>query len=181
MPRTQQQSGIAQQLHDILDFKLTAVCFDQGGYGEPSKWKVVITRPDGAVDSDYQMGCAYREWKGTLDCSGIRASYWSQFYKPRKQVSQACQVKKLPKLSWHAIEFNSYTQPIKPDLVDVVYSLMRDAQCGELTFKDFCAECGYNDDSISDQEIWHACRRIHQQVTRAKWPMEKLQELFQDY
>ncbi len=179
MPRTELQSGIAQQVHDVLGFKLTAVCFDQGGYNKPSRWKVVITCPTGAVDSDYTMGSAHRRWKPRSECSGLMRSIWASQHQSKQDVGY--QSKKLPDNSWQVLEFNAFTEPNKPDLLDVMSNLLRDAQCGQLSFEDFCSEMDYDSDRISHKEIWEACCKTQRQVARAKWPMETLQELFQDY
>lgn len=179
MARTEKQQGIAQQVHDVLGFKLTAVCYDRGGYDKPSKWKVVIHFNGTTVESDYTMGAGLRTWVLGLRPYQTANSMWHKYYKSGKRVPYIG--KKYPELSHCVIEYNQLTDPEKPDLLDVVNGFMLDAQAGELSFDEFCSELGYDNDKISHKEIWEACCKIQRQVARAKWPMETLQELFQDY
>lgn len=73
-------------------------------------------------------------------------------------------------------------QYAKPDPVGVLHSLIRDAECGDMAFEDFCAELGYNEDSRNDYGIWQACR----ETSRWLKPLlgtqfAEIQELVQDY
>lgn len=51
-------------------------------------------------------------------------------------------------------------KPTVPSLKDVIYSVVSDYECVQYnpTFEEFCAELGYNSDSIKHKEIYEACR-----------------------
>lgn len=74
-------------------------------------------------------------------------------------------------------------QKLTPSLADVMHSLLLDARCGDNSFKDFCAELGCDDDSISAKETWEACNKTHYAMRDAFTTEEraKLDEAFQDY
>lgn len=51
-----------------------------------------------------------------------------------------------------------YNQRIDyPDLADVVYSFISDAECGDMNFDEFCDNFGYDEDSIRAKKIHEAC------------------------
>jgi len=49
----------------------------------------------------------------------------------------------------------------EPEIGEALDCLLSDASCGESSFADFCADCGYSTDSIRAREIWQACVRTH--------------------
>jgi hypothetical protein len=52
----------------------------------------------------------------------------------------------------------SYSQQAKlPKVADVLHCLCSDATSGDMSFKDFCSEFGYSDDSRKASEIYTAC------------------------
>jgi len=52
------------------------------------------------------------------------------------------------------------TKPKKPAIADVLYSLFMDASSAENNFHDWCAECGYSDDSIKALNTYKQCLEI---------------------
>ena len=40
---------------------------------------------------------------------------------------------------------------------DVLYCLLSDMDCGDMSFQDFCDDLGYNSDSIKDLGVYNAC------------------------
>lgn len=74
------------------------------------------------------------------------------------------------------------SRPNTPQIEDVMYCLTSDAGCiayGQ-SFEDFCAELGYDNDSIKSQKIYYACLDTYQALNRFGYSIEELQELFQD-
>jgi len=53
-----------------------------------------------------------------------------------------------------------------PRVDDVLDSLLNDAQGGEQTFEDFCAEFGYDPDSRKAERIWRACQLVAKNMKR---------------
>lgn len=53
-----------------------------------------------------------------------------------------------------------------PELADVLECLVLDAAYGVQTFKAFCVELGYDEDSRTAERTWKACRRIGDKLAR---------------
>ena len=51
-----------------------------------------------------------------------------------------------------------YTVPVKPDIADVVYSLMMDASFAQYTFDEWCSELGHNTDSRAALDTYLQCQ-----------------------
>ena len=65
--------------------------------------------------------------------------------------------------------------------MDVLYCLTMDAQCVEYSdFEDWCAEFGYDDDSISAKKTYDACCETRYRLCRM-FDLEELYTLFQEY
>lgn len=56
------------------------------------------------------------------------------------------------------------SQAPMPQLAEVLYSLQSDAQAGEHGFDEFCADLGYDSDSIKALKIHKACVKIRAQL-----------------
>lgn len=71
---------------------------------------------------------------------------------------------------------------LMPDLKDVEYSLVSDAECAEssLDFDDFCDNFGYSNDSRKAEKIYNACKDILVLlINTGKY--EEMKEVYQDY
>lgn len=71
----------------------------------------------------------------------------------------------------------------QPDLASVLYSIQSDAQFGEDTFADFCANYGYDEDSRKAFGIYEACQKQGTEYKRTvPAPMRDLiSEALKDY
>lgn len=71
----------------------------------------------------------------------------------------------------------------KPELRDVLYSLVSDAEAADSTFEDWAGNYGYNTDSRTDEKIYRECVdigiRLRNLIGAAA--IEQLRELFRDY
>ena len=47
-------------------------------------------------------------------------------------------------------------------VLDIVWSLYLDGQAGELTYRGFCNEFGYDADDRETKRIYKACRKVHE-------------------
>lgn len=54
----------------------------------------------------------------------------------------------------------------EPTAADVISSLCIDANCGEMSFEDFCSELGYDEDSRSAEATWKACVKTAPRVRK---------------
>lgn len=50
-------------------------------------------------------------------------------------------------------------KPLAPTLYAVLNCLIMDANCGSISFDDFCIDYGYNSDSIKDFNTYQECMR----------------------
>lgn len=69
-----------------------------------------------------------------------------------------------------------HTKPVKPSKASILYSLLLDADCGALSFYDFCSEYGYDNDSIKAQEIHRACMQTREHLKQ--WASPEALEAF---
>lgn len=74
-------------------------------------------------------------------------------------------------------------KPIKPDLKDVVYSLVMDSDAIDYEFVDWCMNYGYEEDSRKAERIYAQCQELGLKLLRALGPdgLTALRELYQDY
>lgn len=69
-----------------------------------------------------------------------------------------------------------------PKIEQVLHSLILDASCGNDTFEDFCANCGYDTDSRKALDAYMACQKIGSDLRRvlgSKYP--EIEEALADY
>lgn len=76
-------------------------------------------------------------------------------------------------------------QKVKPQLVDVLYSLLSDgsAHFHSLSFEEWAGDCGYSSDSIKAKEIYDKCVEIGRTL-KSRLPdetLEKVQELLANF
>ncbi len=53
-----------------------------------------------------------------------------------------------------------------PNAADVVSCLAMSARLGESSFEDYCADLGYDSDSIKAKKVWQACKRTAPRMRR---------------
>lgn len=68
-----------------------------------------------------------------------------------------------------------------PTAASVLHCLVLDAQFGEQTFSDFCAEFGSNGDSIKDRRTYFACQETVTKLRNVGLSVAKYSELLRDY
>lgn len=87
-------------------------------------------------------------------------------------------------LSWQTKgQWEATKKPVAPHAADVLYSLLLDGEAVNMSFRDWCADYGYDNDSIKALNIYNECcktgetlRRIFPHTVR-----EALREALQDY
>jgi len=59
-------------------------------------------------------------------------------------------------------------KPIPPSMDEVLFCLQSDVRCylESPTWKDFCSELGYNEDSRKEYKIYESCRETFQELNR---------------
>ena len=71
---------------------------------------------------------------------------------------------------------------VSPTQASVLYCLLLDADCGSMSFDDFCDNCGYNADSISDFKTYQACMETTKKINKIfnHSQRQQLADLLQD-
>lgn len=71
----------------------------------------------------------------------------------------------------------------RPNIADVLYCLLSDADADKYTFMEWCDNFGYDSDSIKASGMYHACRDTARNLNKLLTHDErvKLSELLQDY
>ena len=79
--------------------------------------------------------------------------------------------------------FLKLSKIVSPEVASVLHSLTLDAQALNQSFTDWCAEFGYDDDSISAFDTYRACcengKKLQKVFSRST--LDKLEEILQDY
>lgn len=63
-------------------------------------------------------------------------------------------------------DFYGGSMVTNPEAADVVSSLILDGTCGDQSFKDFCADFGYDVDSRKAEQTWKACAAMTPKIKR---------------
>lgn len=80
-------------------------------------------------------------------------------------------------------EWMKAAKPQAPSAADVLHSLLLDAEAAGDSFGDWCANFGYNTDSIKALNTYMACAKIGEELRKIMSPAlrKRLSELLQDY
>lgn len=111
---------------------------------ECDQWAVRISNKDGYWTTDYYTGLGLR--------APIPAIYMA-FNPPRKGT-----------LAYEALE--KARRPVKPKVIDVLYSLFMDADAANYNFNEWCDTYGYSSDSIKALNTYKQCLEIAQNLRR---------------
>jgi hypothetical protein len=70
----------------------------------------------------------------------------------------------------------------RPTVAEVLHSLFLDASAADQNFTDWCADCGYSDDSIKALNIYKACTEVAEKLRRHFDPetRAKIQAVIED-
>ena len=167
---------------------ITSVMTDPGTYKTPSKHTITIKLNGKQMQTPYTMGAAYRVWskKAHRTTIAIGRGPWTQHDKrvlgqpkpgmpapsPRESISLS-----------HEEVLLKYTEGSKPELAQVIYSLLSDAEgvrYGQ-TFEKWAEEYGLSPDSIAALDTFNACTDIWRSLIRLGADLDQLEELFQGY
>lgn len=180
---TDNEKLTAEQIAEQLSadgYTLEFSVVNPGGYNVASEFACTIKRGRAEFKTPYTKGCGHRRWKSKF-VYGVADSIWAGIFKRGQRVTLSQSKYRID--SEPAREFNTLTEPEAPTLDEVLYSLSRDADCvrhGQ-TFEEFCADFGYDSDSIKAKGIFDACRETWSALVRFGADFEKLDSLFQDY
>lgn len=148
----------------VLESKL--ICDEFDGRTGNSVWSVTLTRNGQLFQTEYSMGAAHRHYRKAGGVCPVPFDHLSS-------------------VRYGDIELTKRSKPNQPEITDVVYSIVIDAQSvanGE-AFEEWAAAMGYNDDSRQAEKCFDACRDEYFALVRlfGQDEFEELCELFQDY
>lgn len=146
-------------------------------------WKVTVKQNGRDVLTvDYSAGC------GHCPSYGVKVSpHWNRPARMwRDEVARfECETGFKARGFTTQGEFSAdKSKPIKPDSVDVIYSLIMDSDVlNSGGFEDWAADCGYDPDSRKAESIYRACLEIALKMRGAigEAGMETLRNAYQDY
>lgn len=84
---------------------------------------------------------------------------------------------KLKKSSWES------PRPVKPSIADVMHALLSDAEAIDQSFKDWCDNYAYSDDSLKAFDTYRQCCETAAQLLKvfSRTEIAKMREALQDY
>lgn len=129
------------------------------------KWNVTIE----GQDFEYNTGIGHRIEKDRFKRDEFKKVFGKN---PKKEKQNLLIYNK-------EIEGCSKVKPLNID--DVLYSLISDAQYGEMLFSDFCDELGYNEDSVKHNEIYKSCQQNIKKIRTFISDLQTASKLFSEY
>lgn len=84
----------------------------------------------------------------------------------RKPIKGAPKDKGSPNTLYREQWEKRYLRPVAPHAADVLYSLILDASACEMSFRDWCANYGYDNDSIKALNTYNACCESGEKLRR---------------
>lgn len=128
------------------------------------EWKILIDD----VSVDYRTGIGHRRAKGSR--------YVKKEFDRLMNMNPANEKENLKK---HNERIASCSVPVKPNIDDVLYSLVID--CTEESFEDWCMDLGYDPDSRKAYSIHQECVKTKGKLEELGIDLEEAREAFQDY
>jgi len=147
-----------KQSHETNDFQLTS-----------DKWLFIVE----GETFDFYTGVGHREFNN-LKSYGVN---WD------KRTFNDLKYKKLTSEGFK--KFLKCSNPKKPTIKDLFYSLILDSEACNMSFNDWCCNFGYDSDSLKAQQLYFACQengnKFYKVINKLKIDIEKLKEHLQDY
>lgn len=148
-----------------LDKKGKAFPTDKDQGWAHDEFSVSLYYSDKVFDSSYKMGLGHR--KLVSGATKERGGYfWGAEFKSEEEAL---------KCGWLVV--------VPPTVADAMYCLLNDASGAEESFKNWCGDFGYSDDSIKAWENYRACQETRDALIRmfGKEIFEQLVEACQNY
>lgn len=141
-------------------------------------WRVTLKQNGREIiTTDYSAGCAHApSYKYNTADKYIR----------NKMIAAECEqggeARHMSTSDWVAVP-QSKKGTLKPDSLDVIYSLLIDSEVLDYaTFEDWAACFGYDTDSRKDEQVYNACLKIALQFRRiGESAIAELRDVYQGY
>lgn len=170
-----------------IEYSASFVPFSQSRNAKEKKpsinWKVTVKKGNQSLTTDYMQGIGHLP---------NYSHNFSSIVVYDDAVRKACETGKSViikhKNAYDAAQAGRIAPPAmiiqKPNLIDVLYSLVMDSyvlECG--TFEEWASEHGYETDSRKAEKIYHDCLQIalKMRAMLGDAAMANLRVLFQDY
>ena len=133
------------------------------------KWMIILD--GGRITSEYSTGTGHRVALRQYGCRERFKTVMSKQYKQDKE--NLITVNK---------RIEACSKPVAPNLDDILYSLVMDSSAIDETFEDWCADFGYDEDSIKANETYRACQKSAKTLKQLGFnDLDALRDMFQDY
>lgn len=155
-------------LNQYFDFKAKHIYLAVEGEYLQDSWLITIN----GEHFDYSQGIGFRKAKP------LQNEYFERYIRanPKKDKEN---------LLRYAENLERVSTPQKPNLDDVLFSLLMDYTAGNDIFDDFCYNFGYSNDSIKATNIYKACQensiKIRNVFSKYKITINKALEAFEQY
>jgi hypothetical protein len=165
------QNTIEQQLQALetkpgfeIRFIRNPVKFKSDDWKESAfQWLVIF--PNG-LTVDY--------WTGKGHCTFYGMSYDRKYW---QQLNSAVDLGSEAMKIWI-----KQLKPTKPKLKDIIYALQSDAYAASMSFRDWCSDFGYSDDSINALNTYNECCKSADKLRTIGFnDIRALNEFYQDY
>jgi hypothetical protein len=187
----------AKKIIESIDFHATGGAFVNDEEWPHFYWSIALVRIEKSLHTIYKTGVAHHTLKGH------HFSFGESYLSPKKRKAAAPKKAHFFKGKfWLEADRNergkSYRYdiqpganasasiqliPTPPNLLDVLHSLLLDASTVEYSFRDWCADYGYSNDSIKALSIFRACEEIAEKLKKffTNEEIATLNEALQDY
>lgn len=134
------------------------------GNWECDGWRVVFGKADISQSFDYYTGTGHRVIS-TFDKSRVMYDYKNASARNRQ---------------YH---LDSLAKPFAPFAASVLYALINDAQASDQSFNSWCADYGYDSDSMKAFKLYQACCETGEKLNSifSRQQISELAELLADY
>lgn len=147
-----------------------------GGKTEMDRWKVKFSRDGGSVQEfDFYTGLGLREDATAKEKKQAAWGYQGLTENDKKGLTSYGRR--------YLADVEKLRKPVSPTAAGVLYCLIHDAEAAHTTFRNWCDEFGYDDDSIKARATYDACQETSDKLQKVfNWgQIEQLSEAVQDY
>lgn len=149
-----------------------------GGNTEMDRWSVAFTKGDGREayeEFDYYTGMGHRAPATADDKKRAAWGYQGLTENDKKGLTSYGRR--------YLADVEKLRKPVSPAAAGVLYCLFMDIETSTTTFRNWCNEFGYDDDSIKARNTYDACQGNSDKLMRIfnHQQIAQLREALQDY
>ncbi len=142
-----------------------------GGFGDAAHYRITLVSTR-TWSIEYSMGWGCFDVDKLVKAAKRAANVWDHDAKDMAgYIRRGTRLTAAGAASADLIK-HTVKQMYQPEIVDVVCSLLTDAQGSDQDFKDWAGDLGYDDDSIKALNGWEACNDIRRNLNATFTPEE---------